>query len=300
MCGIIAAATDRSVGKLLIKGLYKMEYRGYDSAGIAMHVDDQVAHLRTLGKVKLLEERMKLEKPKGNIGSAHTRWATDGEPSELNAHPHQSNDRVFIVHNGIIENYLSLKEELTKEGYTFSSKTDSELIAHLLDRNLKTNNSLLEAVQGLKDRLDGAYAIAALDQNEPDNLVLARNRSPLVIGLGKNENFAASDPLALAELTNKFLIMEDGDVAKVAPDLVEVFDAKNQLVNREQLTIDIKAEAASKGDFKHYMEKEIFEQPQAVLNTLDGRIGGEDVLENIFGEGSSELLAKVKRVQVVA
>ena len=300
MCGIIAAATDRSVGKLLIKGLYKMEYRGYDSAGIAMHVDDQVAHLRTLGKVKLLEERMKLEKPKGKIGIAHTRWATHGEPSELNAHPHQSNDRVFIVHNGIIENYLSLKEELTKEGYTFSSETDSELIAHLLDRNLKTNNSLLEAVQGLKDKLDGAYAIAALDQNEPDNLVLARNRSPLVIGLGKNENFAASDPLALAELTNKFLIMEDGDVAKVAPDLVEVFDAKNQLVNREQLTIDIKAEAASKGDFKHYMEKEIFEQPQAVLNTLDGRIGGEDVLENIFGEGSSELLAKVKRVQVVA
>ena len=195
MCGIIAAATDRSVGKLLIKGLYKMEYRGYDSAGIAMHVDDQVAHLRTLGKVKLLEERMKLKKPKGKIGIAHTRWATHGEPSELNAPPHQSNDRVFIVHNGIIENYLSLKEELTKEGYTFSSETDSELIAHLLDRNLKTNNSLLEAVQGLKDKLDGAYAIAALDQNEPDNLVLARNRSPLVIGLGKNENFAASDPL---------------------------------------------------------------------------------------------------------
>ena len=300
MCGIIAAATDRSVGKLLIKGLYKMEYRGYDSAGIAMHVENDVAHLRALGKVALLEEKMKSEKPKGKVGIAHTRWATHGEPSEINAHPHQSNDRVFIVHNGIIENYLELKEELSSLGYSFSSKTDSELIAHLLDYFLKENNSLLKAMQALKNKLEGAYAIAALDQKDPDSLVLARNKSPLIIGLGKKENFAASDPLALAELTKSFLIMEDGDVAKISPQQVEIYDDQDNLANREEVFMDVNAEASTKGIFRHYMEKEIFEQPNAILNTLDGRIGGDDVLNNIFGEGSSEVFERVKRVQIVA
>ncbi|MDC3012189.1 glutamine--fructose-6-phosphate transaminase (isomerizing) [SAR86 cluster bacterium] len=300
MCGIIAAATDRSVGKLLIKGLYKMEYRGYDSAGIAMHVEDDVAHLRALGKVVLLEEKMKSEKPKGKVGIAHTRWATHGEPSEINAHPHQSNDRVFIVHNGIIENYLELKEELSSLGYSFSSKTDSELIAHLLDYFLKENNSLLKAMQALKNKLEGAYAIAALDQKDPESLVLARNKSPLIIGLGQKENFAASDPLALAELTKSFLIMEDGDVAKISPQQVEIYDDQDNLANREEMFMDVNAEASTKGNFRHYMEKEIFEQPNAILNTLDGRIGGDDVLNNIFGEGSSDLFEKVKRVQIVA
>ena len=300
MCGIIAAATDRSVGKLLIKGLYKMEYRGYDSAGIAMHVENDVAHLRALGKVALLEEKMKSEKPKGKVGIAHTRWATHGEPSEINAHPHQSNDRVFIVHNGIIENYLELKGELSSLGYSFSSKTDSELIAHLLDYFLKENNSLLKAMQALKNKLEGAYAIAALDQKDPESLVLARNKSPLIIGLGKKENFAASDPLALAELTKSFLIMEDGDVAKISPQQVEIYDEQDNLANREEMFMDVNAEASTKGNFRHYMEKDIFEQPNAVLNTLDGRIGGDDVLNNIFGEGSSDVFEKVKRVQIVA
>ena len=300
MCGIIAAATDRSVGKLLIKGLYKMEYRGYDSAGIAMHVENDVAHLRALGKVALLEEKMKSEKPKGKVGIAHTRWATHGEPSEINAHPHQSNDRVFIVHNGIIENYLELKGELSGLGYSFSSKTDSELIAHLLDYFLKENNSLLKAMQALKNKLEGAYAIAALDQKDPESLVLARNKSPLIIGLGKKENFAASDPLALAELTKSFLIMEDGDVAKISPQQVEIYDDQDNLANREETFMDVNAEASTKGNFRHYMEKEIFEQPNAILNTLDGRIGGDDVLNNIFGEGSSEVFERVKRVQIVA
>ena len=300
MCGIIAAATDRSVGKLLIKGLYKMEYRGYDSAGIAMHVENDVAHLRALGKVALLEEKMKSEKPKGKVGIAHTRWATHGEPSEINAHPHQSNDRVFIVHNGIIENYLELKGELSSLGYSFSSKTDSELIAHLLDYFLKENNSLLKAMQALKNKLEGAYAIAALDQKDPESLVLARNKSPLIIGLGKKENFAASDPLALAELTKSFLIMEDGDVAKISPQQVEIYDDQDNLANREETFMDVNAEASTKGNFRHYMEKEIFEQPNAILNTLDGRIGGDDVLNNIFGEGSSDVFEKVKRVQIVA
>ena len=300
MCGIIAASTERSIGKLLIQGLYKMEYRGYDSAGIAMHTEDRVAHLRTLGKVKLLEDLMINEKPKGKVGIAHTRWATHGEPSEVNAHPHQSNERIFIVHNGIIENYLELKDELASKGYAFTSKTDSELIAHLLDSYLEEGSSLLEATKQLKEKLQGAYAIAALDHSDPNTLVLARHRSPLLIGLGEDENFAASDPLALADLTNKFLILEDGDVAKISPNNVEVFDKNNKACTRDIQIIDIKSEAASKGDYKHFMEKEIYEQPNAILNTLDGRIGGDDVLENIFGEGSNDLFAKVKRIQITA
>ena len=300
MCGIIAASTERSIGKLLIQGLYKMEYRGYDSAGIAMHTEDRVAHLRALGKVKLLEDLMINEKPKGKVGIAHTRWATHGEPSEVNAHPHQSNERIFIVHNGIIENYLELKDELADKGYAFTSKTDSELIAHLLDSYLEAGSSLLEATKQLKDRLQGAYAIAALDHSDPNTLVLARHRSPLLIGLGEDENFAASDPLALADLTNKFLILEDGDVAKISPSKVEVFDKNNKPCTRDIQIIDIKSEASSKGDYKHFMEKEIYEQPNAILNTLDGRVGGDDVLENIFGEGSNDLFAKVKRIQITA
>ena len=300
MCGIIAASTERSIGKLLIQGLYKMEYRGYDSAGIAMHTENKVAHLRTLGKVKLLEDLMINEKPKGKVGIAHTRWATHGEPSELNAHPHQSNERIFIVHNGIIENYLELKEELIKKGYAFTSKTDSELIAHLIDSYLEEGSSLLDATKQLKEKLKGAYAIAALDHSDPNTLVLARNRSPLLIGLGEDGNFAASDPLALADITNKFLILEDGDVAKISPNKVEVFDKNNKVCKRDIQIIDIKSEAASKGDYKHFMEKEIYEQPNAILNTLDGRVGGDDVLENIFGEGSNDLFAKVKRIQITA
>ncbi len=300
MCGIIAASTERSIGKLLIQGLYKMEYRGYDSAGIAMHTENKVAHLRTLGKVNLLEDLMINEKPKGKVGIAHTRWATHGEPSEVNAHPHQSNERIFIVHNGIIENYLELKDELADKGYVFTSKTDSELIAHLIDSFLEESSSLLDATKKIKDKLRGAYAIAALDHSDPNTLVLARHRSPLLIGLGENENFAASDPLALADLTNKFLILEDGDVAKISPNKVEVFDKNNKSCKRDIQIIDIKNEAASKGDYKHFMEKEIYEQPNAILNTLDGRVGGDDVLENIFGEGSNDLFAKVKRIQITA
>ena len=300
MCGIIAAATDRSVGKLLVQGLHKMEYRGYDSAGIALHQEDGVAHLRTLGKVNLLEERMIQEKPRGKVGIAHTRWATHGEPSESNAHPHSSKNRVFIVHNGIIENYLALKVALSKKGYSFESQTDSELIAHLIDSFLNDGKSMIEGMQALKTSLEGAYAIAAIDKEDSNNFYLARNKSPLLLGLGKDEYFAASDPLAIGELTNQFIFLEDGDTAAVSASGLEIFDENQKAVERDVTKIDISAEATSKGDYKHFMEKEIYEQPQAIRNTLDGRIGGEDVLENIFGEGSSKLLAEVKRIQVVA
>ena len=300
MCGIIAAASNRNVGKLLVQGLHKMEYRGYDSAGIALHQKDQVAHLRTLGKVKLLEEKMIQEKPKSKLGIAHTRWATHGEPSEENAHPHKSNERVYIVHNGIIENYLDLKDFLKKENYSFLSQTDSELIAHMLDYFLNQGNSMLDSMYLTKDRLDGAYAIAAIDLEDDQNITIARSKSPLLIGIGIDELLAASDPLALGQLTNEFIFLEDGDVAELCSDGYSIYDKNKEKVEREISKIDISNEATSKGEYKHFMEKEIYEQPEAILNTIDGRVGGDDILENIFGLGSSEMFERVKRIQIVA
>ena len=300
MCGIIAAASNRNVGKLLVQGLHKMEYRGYDSAGIALHQEDGIAHLRTLGKVQLLEEKMIAEKPKSKLGIAHTRWATHGEPSEINAHPHKSQDSVYIVHNGIIENYVELKEDLKKDGYEFSSQTDSELIAHLLDFYINQGQSMIDAMYSAKEKLEGAYAIAAIDIKDHTNLVIARNKSPLLIGIGADEMFAASDPLAIAQQTNDFIFLEDGDVAEISANAYKIYDEAKNEIDREITHIDISAQAASKGDYRHYMEKEIYEQPEAVSNTIDGRIGGEDVLDNIFGLGSSDLFSKVKRIQIVA
>ena len=300
MCGIIAAASTRNVGKLLVQGLHKMEYRGYDSAGIALHQENSIAHLRTVGKVQLLEEKMIAEKPKSKLGIAHTRWATHGEPSEANAHPHKSKDSVYIVHNGIIENYVELRESLIAEGYDFTSQTDSELIAHLLDLFINKGNSMIDAMYLAKEKLDGAYAIAAIDLNDNSNLVVARNKSPLLIGLGTDEMFAASDPLAIAQLTNDFIFLEDGDVASISAEEYKIYDSSKVEVTRDVAHIDISSQATSKGDFRHFMEKEIYEQPEAVSNTIDGRIGGEDVLDNIFGLGSSDLFSKVERIQIVA
>ena len=300
MCGIIAAASNRNVGKLLVQGLHKMEYRGYDSAGIALHQNDGIAHLRTLGKVQLLEEKMITEKPKSKLGIAHTRWATHGEPSEINAHPHKSQDSVYIVHNGIIENYVELRDDLKKDGYEFVSQTDSELIAHLLDLYINQGQSMIDAMYSAKEKLDGAYAIAAIDIKDNTNLVIARNKSPLLIGIGTDEMFAASDPLAIAQQTNDFIFLEDGDVAEISANSYKIFDESKNEAKREITRIDISAQATSKGDYKHYMEKEIYEQPEAVSKTIDGRIGGEDVLDNIFGLGSTDLFSKVERVQIVA
>ena len=300
MCGIIAAASSRNVGKLLVQGLHKMEYRGYDSAGIALHQGNGITHLRTLGKVQLLEEKMIAEKPKSKLGIAHTRWATHGEPSEINAHPHKSQDSVYIVHNGIIENYVELREDLKKDGYKFISQTDSELIAHLLDLYINQGQSMIDAMYSAKEKLEGAYAIAAIDIKDNTNLVVARNKSPLLIGIGTDEMFAASDPLAIAQQTNDFIFLEDGDVAEISANSYKIFDESKNEANRKITHIDISAQAASKGDYRHYMEKEIYEQPEAVSKTIDGRIGGEDVLDNIFGLGSTELFSKVKRIQIVA
>ena len=300
MCGIIAAATERSVGKLLVQGLYKMEYRGYDSAGVALHQVRDIAHLRSLGKVKKLESKMVKEKPKGKVGIAHTRWATHGKPSKENAHPHVSNNRVFIVHNGIIENYVLLKEQLVKKGYRFVSETDSELIAHQLDFFLTQGNEMLSAMSLLKGKLEGAYAVAAIDQKNESTFYLTRNKSPLLLGKSDSGMFAASDPLALADLTNEFIFLEDGDVAEVSAQDYKILDKNKKRAIRKITKINVSSEAMGKNGYRHFMEKEIYEQPLAILNTLDGRIGGEDVLENIFGEGSSKLLSKVERIQIVA
>ena len=300
MCGIIAAASSRNVGKLLVQGLHRMEYRGYDSAGIALHQEDGVAHLRTLGKVKLLEEKMIQEKPRSKLGIAHTRWATHGEPSEINAHPHKSAERIYIVHNGIIENHVELKEELEGKGYAFASQTDSELIAHLIDFYILSSDSVLDAVFKAKARLEGAFAIAVLDHQNPESIIIARQKSPLLIGLGTDENLAASDPLAISQLTNEFIFLEDGDVAQFSCDSYEIYDSEQLAVERDITRLDISSQATSKGEFRHFMEKEIYEQPDAVLNTIDGRVGSEDVLDNIFGLNSNEIFSKVERIQIAA
>ena len=300
MCGIIAAASTRNVGKLLVQGLHKMEYRGYDSADIALHQNESIAHLRALGKVQLLEDKMVAEKPKSKLGIAHTRWATHGEPSEANAHPHKSKDTVYIVHNGIIENYIELRKLLIEDGYEFTSQTDSELIAHMLDYYIGQKNSMIDAMYLTKERLEGAYAIAAIDLKDDQNIVVARNKSPLLLGLGTDEIFAASDPLAIGQLTNEFIFLEDGDVAQISAEKYKIFDNEKNEVEREITQIDISSQSTSKGDYRHFMEKEIYEQPEAILNTIDGRVGAEDVLDNIFGLGSSELFSQVKRIQIVA
>ena len=300
MCGIIAAASSRNVGKLLVQGLHRMEYRGYDSAGIALHQDEGVVHLRTLGKVKLLEEKMIQEKPRSKLGIAHTRWATHGEPSEINAHPHKSSERIYIVHNGIIENHVELKKELEEKGYAFTSQTDSELIAHLIELYLHDSSSLIDAIYKAKKRLEGAYAIAVLDYQDLNSIVVARHKSPLLIGLGTDENLAASDPLAIAQLTNEFIFLEDGDVARISSNSYEIFDTNQASVQRAITKLDITSQATSKGDYRHFMEKEIYEQPEAILNTIDGRVGAEDVLDNIFGLNSNELFSKVERIQIAA
>ena len=300
MCGIIAAASERNVSELLVKGLHKMEYRGYDSAGLALHQENDITHLKALGKVSLLEEKLKSENPSSTLGIAHTRWATHGEPSEKNAHPHKSNERIYIVHNGIIENHLELKIFLEEEGYQINSETDSEVIGHLLDYFLNQGNNILDSIYLTKEKLDGAYAIAVLDIKDDENIYLARSKSPLLIGKGNNENFAASDPLAIGKLANEFIFLEDDDVAVISKSAVQIYDATKQSIQRKITEIDSEYQTTSKGEYKHFMEKEIYEQPQAILNTLDGRVGGDDVRDDIFGIGSSELFKKVKRIQIVA
>ena len=250
--------------------------------------------------MSLLDDGMLEQRPKSKLGIAHTRWATHGRPSEQNAHPHASSGEVHIVHNGIIENYLELTEKLTKDGYQFQSETDSEVIAHLLHQHLQSSGDLITAMHDSIKELDGAYAIAAIHSNDKSRLIFARNNSPLLIGVGLEENFAASDPLSISQLTNEFVFLEDGDVAEITKQSYPIYDGKNSPVTRDVTELDLAINAVTKDEYSHLLEKEIYEQPDAVANTINGKLGEDDVLANIFGLGSSEIFTKINRIQFVA
>ena len=301
MCGIVGAVSKREISDILLEGLKRLEYRGYDSAGIAiLNGKGKIERTRCEGKVEGLINALKENNLHGKVGIAHTRWATHGKPSEENAHPHMSGNELALVHNGIIENYQNLKEWLEKKGYKFSSQTDSEVIAHLIAEHLKSSNSLLEAVQKSLPLLKGAYALSIVSISEPNSIVVARVGSPLVIGLGIGENFVGSDVLALQPVTNRFIFLEEGDLAQLSADKVTIIDNNNKRVERVVHEYTAGQDSAEKGKYRHFMEKEIFEQPEAISATLEGRISNDKVLENIFGIQSCDIFRRVECIQIVA
>jgi len=300
MCGIVAAAARREVSEILLEGLRRLEYRGYDSAGMAL-IDDQhdlQVHKRK-GKVQELEKAQHEEPYYGSTGIAHTRWATHGVPSGTNAHPHTSGQRVALVHNGIIENHAALRAELIAAGYEMTSATDTEVIVHLLHRNLEGGDSLLQAMQKTVARLEGAYALAAIDTRSPDIVVGARKGSPLVVGVGIGENFLASDQMALRQVTDRFIYLEEGDLVEVTPSSLLVCNEAGVAIERPTTRIKEAVEAADIGDFDHYMIKEIFEQPKALEATFAGAKNWQQI-ESSFGSGASAIFDRVENVQIVA
>jgi len=300
MCGIVGAVADREVGPILIAGLQALEYRGYDSAGLAVLQDGTLARRRTKGKVRELEQLLQTEPAPARIGIAHTRWATHGVPSTHNAHPHVSSDLVSVVHNGIIENHEALRRELQDKGYAFTSETDTEVIAHLIDALQRDGLALVPAVVAATQRLHGAYAIAVLSAREPDRVVGARRGSPLVVGIGLGEHFIGSDVQALLRVTNRFIYLDEGDIVEIRRDGYRVFDADGHDVSRDVRETDLTADAVERGEYRHYMLKEIHEQPDAVARTLEGRIAGSRILPNVFGVNAEPLLARVRQVHIVA
>lgn len=300
MCGIVGAVAQRDVAEILINGLHRLEYRGYDSAGVAVVDPNHELHrVRCLGKVKALDEAVAVKPLIGGTGIAHTRWATHGEPSEANAHPHTSGN-FAVVHNGIIENHEELRELLKSRGYVFNSQTDTEVIAHLVEWEMRTATTLLEAVQKTVKQLTGAYGMVVLDREHPEHLVAARSGSPLVIGLGIGENFLASDQLALLSVTRRFIYLEEGDIAEITRRTVDIYDANGQKVEREVHESNLENDAAEKGKFRHFMQKEIYEQPNALINTMEGRILHNNVIVDAIGNGAAEILEKVEHIQIVA
>jgi glucosamine--fructose-6-phosphate aminotransferase (isomerizing) len=301
MCGIVGAVAGRDVVPVLIEGLRRLEYRGYDSAGLAVVGDKgRLTRLRTVGKVKMLEEAIDGAPVAGHTGIAHTRWATHGVPSERNAHPHISRDGLAIVHNGIIENHEELRAELTASGYQFTSETDTEVIAHRIHHHLLSLGDLFKAVRATVAELEGAYALLVLSENEPDRLILARMGCPVVIGIGKDENFVASDVSALLPVTRQFQFLEEGDMAEVRRDGVRILDAAGNSVDRPVRQSELSAEAAEKGPYPHFMLKEIFEQPRAVADTLQERVANGRLLEAAFGPKATGIFPEVEYVRIVA
>ncbi|MBD8515055.1 glutamine--fructose-6-phosphate transaminase (isomerizing) [Photobacterium sp. WH77] len=301
MCGIVGAVAQRDVAGILIEGLRRLEYRGYDSAGVAVvDSDNALQRVRRLGKVQELADAVATNPLSGGTGIAHTRWATHGEPSETNAHPHVSGEHIAIVHNGIIENHESLRTVLTERGYTFVSQTDTEVIAHLVDWELRSADSLLQAVQKTVSQLEGAYGTVVMDSRDPNRIVVARSGSPLVIGYGVDEHFVASDQLALLPVTRRFAFLEEGDVAEVTRFEVNIFDKQGEPVEREIKESEVSHDAGDKGQYRHYMLKEIYEQPVALQRTMEGRLANGKVLASAFGDNAEALLQKVKHVQIIA
>ncbi|MCE8010220.1 glutamine--fructose-6-phosphate transaminase (isomerizing) [Billgrantia desiderata] len=302
MCGIVGAVAQRNVEGILLEGLRRLEYRGYDSAGMAViSPDHELQRRRALGKVAALETMLNEAALPGRCGIAHTRWATHGKPSEENAHPHQSGSRLALVHNGIIENHEPLRRALEADGYVFSSQTDTEVVAHLLEREYRRGGGLLAAVQRVLARLEGAYALAVVHADEPDVVVGARKGSPLVVGVGIDEAFLGSDPLALLQVTDRFIYLQEGDVVRLSDGgRIEICDAQGQAAQRETHTFEHGDGAASKGEYRHYMLKEIYEQPAVIAAALEGRLSERAVPVECFGPDAEALFERVKQVHIVA
>ncbi len=301
MCGIVGAVASRDIVGTLMDGLKRLEYRGYDSAGIAViDASGQLERVRTQGRVNALVEAISSKKPAGMVGLAHTRWATHGAPSEKNAHPHVSSHEIALVHNGIIENYGVLKSRLIEEGYIFTSDTDTEVITHLLHFYLKTHSDLAEAMRGMMPELTGAFAIAAIDTNQPNRLVASRKGSPLVLGVGDKELFVASDPLALAPVTRRVCYLEEGDLVDIQGEAYTIYNDAFEKVDRDIQDYEAPDDVTDPGEFKHFMRKEIFDQPGALNYILEGRAENDMVLPEIFGFKAKDILEKVAHIQIVA
>jgi glucosamine--fructose-6-phosphate aminotransferase (isomerizing) len=301
MCGIVGAIAERNIVPVLIEGLRRLEYRGYDSAGVAVLQQDHSLGLRrAVGKVADLEAKLAAAPLAGRLGVAHTRWATHGGVTEANAHPHVSEGRVAVIHNGIIENYEPIKQELIAKGYVFDSETDTEVAAHLVHDHLKQGHGLLEAVRLSAQRFVGAYALLVFDSRDPDRIVVTRIASPLVIGLGLGENFVASGVPALLPVTQRFIYLEQGDLAEITREAVNIFDAQGQPATRAVHETQWSTEAAERGPYRHFMLKEIFDQPSALADTLYGRVSNKRVVPESLGPQASELLQRVQNVHIVA
>ena len=301
MCGIVGAVAERNVVEILLEGLKRLEYRGYDSAGVALlQGDGTLTRIRRTGKVQELADAVAEGGALGTTGIAHTRWATHGGVTEANAHPHFSTERVAVVHNGIIENYVNLKAQLKEQGYTFTSDTDTETIAHTVHEELKSGKTLLDAVQSAVKTFHGAYGTVIMDKEDPSRVVVARSGSPLVIGLGLGENFIASDQMALLPVTRRFIFLEEGDVAEITRRDVKIFDKDGNAVEREVIESNIEHDAGDKAGYRHYMLKEIHEQPTVVRNALKDRIDENGLTADIFGKGADDIFKKVQHVQIIA
>ncbi|CAD2226257.1 MULTISPECIES: glutamine--fructose-6-phosphate transaminase (isomerizing) [Pseudoalteromonas] len=300
MCGIVGAVAERPVNKILVEGLKRLEYRGYDSAGVALLEGNTLNTVKAVGKVVNLESALEQAGVSGHTGIAHTRWATHGGVTEANAHPHVSSNQLALVHNGIIENHASLRAALKGDGYEFLSDTDTEVMVHLIHQLRQQHTTLLASVQAAVKQFEGAFGTVVFDKANDNEIIVARSGSPLVIGLGLGENFIASDQLALLPVTRSFIFLEEGDVARITRDTVEIFDADGNAVEREVVESNITQDASGKGDYRHYMLKEIYEQPLAVRNTLEGRLNDDRVAIDAFGDSAQQIFKDVKHVQIIA